>query len=734
MRILLNSGEFRTDKGESMSDTAKVPFGHSLSGRAIAVILAFASSLLLAYLLITSLPAKNSGWEKALPTLGMFAADTEAALLRARYLHEAAVRPELIKAGFFSVDDAVERWNPHRRNRGNEPSSATLTAALWTFRALPALHDMFLSSLLDVNTPPQERAKDFYSYGELLASIADSIADGRKNRHSTNAYKRELSGNIAEWFAYFVNAPRMKSREAHGGRRDHRSPEHAKTSELFAERLAFARAVLPEILTYLKKDDKTRAALARRENNNANSSGKESFDNENYLEDLNRSIAEALRILWEKRADPSFTAMVREIVASNKGSLQERYDLIPLVAKQPGMPISEYFFWQQYKSDLASVTACVGTDPVHYVYMLGCMDKLMTETINQLKSRGTFILSGHSGPGVTITSTDTLTPGKNISGKLYLLVDMAQVIKKKGMPEYDLSRAYPIFRGMLYRHMERQPLILPLDPSSPKDAALIKWYAQTGWEEDRSLLFSALGSPGDVARHWGLLHLLWWENDHAEKADAPALGYLHPESGHFMAGLLPTLKGKAVTRFLGPITALWFGVRNATEAGWSDEKYKALPETPPAVPTPARAPLRSPILEWLTNAEQEATERTPFHSEATATILIDGDIRSALDKSFSRNSRIRYAFDLDKKYHDPTMPPQTVLDFVASCLKELDKWGVERRENVSLALEYLWRFRGDVKVSTQIRDILSQKNMRPHERMRKLRQLPVLTEKKGELL
>ncbi len=481
---------------------------------------------------------------------------------------------------------------------------------------------------------------------------------------------------------------------------------------------------------------RTAFTIAEKENKASRSSRKEAWgnrhDRERYLEDLNRSMAEAIRILWKKRADPSFASLAREIIASDEGSLLDRYDLIPLAAKQPGLPVSEYFFWRKYKSDLSSVTSCVGTEPVFYAYLLGCMDKLMTETTNQLKSRGTFILSGHSGPGVTMTRTDTLTPGSNLSGKLYLLVDMDLALKKKGVPKYDLSRTHPIFQGMLYRHMERQPLVLPLNPSSPQDAALIDWYAQTGWKEGRALLFSAVGSAANVAQHWGLLHLLWWESNKAEKDDEPPLAYLHPESGHFMAGLLPALQGKAVTRFLGPITALWFGIQDVNETGWIEEKYEARPEMPPAVPAPPHARLRSPILDWFTDAEPDTVEQAPpAYSEATATVLVDGDIRSALNKSFGRNNRVRYALDLDEKYHDPTASPKDVLDFVVTSLKELDKWGIDCGENQATAMEYLWRFRNDANVDARVRDILSQEDLRPYERMRKLRRVLGLTETKG---
>ncbi len=724
-----------------MPDTQKVPFGQSLGAKAAAVALAVSGALLLAIFLTGILPEKTSGWKNALPAPGMSETDARAALVRARYLHEASVRPRLIEAGLYlpgEADIAVDRYATPSSADDGIVSSRTLTEALWTLRAFPELHDAFLAMLRNPETPPEARAKNFYCRAGFLASVADALAGGSGRNFSAREYTGSSvrPESIAKWFAAFNDDPRLNpgaDRDRRASASERKTPAQAIRD--YEDRLSLAREVLPVILRGLDREMAARTALAAEEAARAKgggTSGAKTRDDRDpaaeYLEYCSAGVSEAMRALWEQRMNPRFLPLAKELLDADTGTFFERCEAVPLIAQKPGLPVAEYLFWRKYKQDLDSVSACVGTAPRSYAYLLGCMDTLMTETTNRMKARGSFFLGGQTGPGVVMTRTAAFTPAKNLSGNLYLLADMG--LAMKDAPEYDLSRAYPIFRGMLYRYLEDQPLVLPLNPGDPKDAAVLDWYADKGWALGRTVLFSAVGTPAEVAGHWGSVHLLWWPGRGKPKDADPDLAFLHPVSGHFMAGMLPRLKGNGVTRFLGPVTGMWFGRRTVDATGWVDEKYEARPEIAPA-PSAARASsIRSPLLDWA-SGKPEPKETAPGYSEATATIVLGVDVRKALGEGYGHNYKIELARSIDETFGDASQPPLAVFRFVDNAVDTLAEWGITRDRDVRTAIGYLWQFRDDPKVEQRVRTILSQKELRPYKRMRKVGRVLGLPEKEN---
>lgn len=726
---------------ETMPEKPKASLSPSLCIKGAAFALVLTGAVFLAVFIAATLPEKTTGWQAALPTASMSEAEAEAALLRAQYLHEAAVRPRLIRAGFFAANDVAGKRNPRGAYHNESAFSETLARALWNVRPFPELHDALLAALLDAKTDPRERVAAFSRYAGFLAATADAIAYKNSDAYrARDSYNRNWNGETAEtWFEYFRYDPRVQYGD-NGERRYSSRRETAKDAATavaeFDAKLALARQVLPMVLADIQKDTAAQGAMDAEEKKQGKPKGGKASP-ERRLEELSATVNEAVRAMWRERANPAFLALAKDMLNSGEGTVIQRYEAIPLIAQKPGLPLAEYLFWQQYKQDLASVTACVGTSPSSYAYLLGCMDKLMTATTNEMKARGSFLLGGQTGPGVTMTRTGDFAPARNLSGSLYLLADMA--LAMKDAPAYDLDRACPIFRGTLYRYMENQPLVLPLNPDNPKDAAVITWYADKGWRQGRTLLFSAVGSPADVARHWASVHLLWWPSGKG-KADAdPDLAFLHPVSGHFMTGLVPQLKGKGVSRFLGPITGLWFGRRNVDKNGWFDEKFEARPETAPTLTAAPRTPLRSPLLDWFakerTQGETERAEKplpvqtAPAYAEATATIILSKEVRKATGDAYRYNYRINLARQIDAKYKDDKAAPMDVFSFVDNAVTMLGEWGLTSGRDVAPATEYLWRFRNDPALEKRVRDILSDTKQRPYERMRKVRRALGLPEK-----
>lgn len=711
---------------ENMPDNQKASSGSSIAAKAAAVALGLSGALLLVLALAAALPEKARDWRAALPTPAMTEKDAEAAFLRARYLHEAAVRPRLIQAGLFSPDDAGLKKDRYG-DRNRPPSlSEWLTHALWTMRTLPELHDAFLAMLLDTKTDPRNRADSFFTYAAFLASAADSLAGGSASRcftpRETFAPKdMHFFFEIEKrWFAKLANDPRLKSRQG-----------AKKSGETYEAKLALARELLPLVLESVVREMADQTAMAEKDAKAGNDDRKgkawgDRHSPEGYLADLRNDVNKAMAAISKHREIPGFLAQAKEILALKGLPFEERYSAVPLIAEKPGLPAAEYVFWRRYKSGLRSVARCLGTSPRSYAYLLVCMDKLMTDTTGMMKANGTIILDGHQGPGVTLTLTKDFTPSRNLLGNLYLLADMAPAMKNA--PAYDLSRAIPVFRGQFYRHMENQPLVLPLNLRNPADKAVFDWYNEKGWASGRMVLFSALGTPSEVAAHWGSIHLAWWES--AKENAEPDPAFLHPVSGHFLTGLLPELKGKAASRVLGPVTGLWFGRRNVDKTGWIEEKYEARPEAMPVAVIPAHTvPLRSPILGRLSGGKVETAQ--PAYTKAAPTILIDGLLRKKLKDAYAHNYRFNAARRLEAKFSaDESATPLNVFTFVDSTVSMLTGWGITGAKEVEPAVEYLWQYRNTPEISERIRTFLADEKASPLERLHKVRQALDLPEKK----
>lgn len=715
---------------ENMPDNRKTSSGSSLAPKAAAMALGLSGALLLVLALAATLPEKSLDWRAALPTPAMTEKDAEAAFLRARYLHEAAVRPRLIQAGFFSPDDAgAEKDRKSLRNRALGVSE-WLTRALWTMRTLPELHDAFLAMLLDTKTGPRKRADSFFTYAAFLASAADSLAKGsadkpfnfREKSHPGDMYF--LSEIEKSWFTTLANDPRLRSRRGFGGSSG-RGEGAKKSGETYEAKLALARELLPPVLESVMQEMAEKDAEEGKNGRNG-TTWADRHSPEDFFAELSQDVNESMAVISKHREIPGFLAQAKALLALKGLPFEERYRAVPLIAEKPGLPAAEYVFWQRYKPDLRSVTRCLGTSPKSYAYLLDCMGKLMTATTDMMKANGTIILGGHQGPGVTLTPTKDFTPSKNLEGNLYLLADMG--LAMEGAPAYDLSRAVPIFRGQLYRHMENQPLVLPLNPRNPADKALLGWYNEKGWASGRMVLFSARGTPADVAAHWATIHLAWWDNG-KEKAE-PDLAFMHPVSGHFMTGFLPELKGKAASRVLGPVTGLWFGRRNVGKSGWIEEKYEARPEVMPVATLPAHTtPLRSPILDRLSGEKTETAQ--PAYAKAAPTILIDGHVRKKLGDAYRHNHRVNTARCLEAKFKDEFVTPLDMFTFVDNAASMLAEWGITGGKEVTPATEYLWQYRNTPEISERIRTILADEKTSPHERLHKVRQALDLPEKKG---
>ena len=684
----------------------KAVFRPALFLKVAAAMLVLAGAVSLTYVIAATLPEKDPGWQAALPTATMSEEQADIALLRAEYLHEAAVRPLLVRAGIVSTKDLTV----YDDKQGDPFSSGAVLGALWTVRPFPELHASLLAALLDESTAPRNRVTSFYMAGEFLSATAEAIA-GKSDRHriSRRDFPRGKPPQKVNWFAYFHNAhEKVRPIEASNENNDRAT---------FSEKYTLAKQVLPLVLAGLQQEMTAKNAQATPPRGPKNRDALAM-----YLKRASPPVHRAVRLMLRERANPGFSALAREIIASGKGRFIDRYLAVSLIAENPGLQPAEYLFWQRYKRDLDRIAPRAATSHTSWVHRINGGETFMTALTDELKARGTVELGGQTGPGVSMTQVDTLTPPRALSGKLYLLMDGGKALQNA--PEYDLDRAYPVFEGRLFRHMAEQPLILPLSPGNPGDAALIAWYAEKGWQQNRTLLFSAVGTPMEVARHWGSVHLIW-----GPEHQTPA--YLRPANGFFMAGLLPQLKGKDATRLLGPITGLWFGRQTVDPTGWLDELYEARPEVMPAPLSARRITLRSPLLERFQLGEAAIQLwAIPVYTEDMATITLLPDVWNALDKAFRHNHRVGLARQLSGKAAEDGLPPLLVFSFVDNTVPLLRDWGLFRTGDVAFATEILWQYRADPVAKKRIREILSDVKHHPKERIHAVRRALHLPEPK----
>ena len=717
---------------ETVTDTRK----QCRCPKALAVLAILAGGALLCIALAALMRDNTAAWREALPKPGMSRAEAEGAALRAKYLHEAFIRPQLITAGFSEPQDA--------RNvaaQGRQPLSGILTDALWTMRLFPETHTAFLDMLCDRKLSREEKLRRFFRFGSLLDTAATLIATGKNIQPKGNMPAAHASARAPQkapdWFAGY-NAPGQNTGQNTGRNTGQAldtvtgqvtDPGAKSPKAVYAAALNTARQALPLMLADLGRETNA-LETAKSPKKQIGTRGSDI-----RLASLSWAMLRSASAMGEKRDDPGFMPLVRDLLASDKGTVRDRYAAVPLMARKPGLPVTEYIAWDAHKGALDALSRRLAANPGYYAYPLG-MGKLTKTAGDTLKAQGAVTIGNDSGPGVSVTYAEAFMPEQDPAGKLYLLADMPSALAKA--PKYDLSRAWPVFTGTLLRRLENQPLVLPLNPGREADKAVMAWYAEQGWKEGRTVLFSAVGSPVDVARHWGSTCLVWWSdrNERAARGQYPAI--LHPESGEFMAAVLPRLRGESAARFLGPVTALWFGRVSEGPSGWLEERYVAKPEVQPSVTALAARtqPMKSPFLDNMivdTAPHGEKQAAPPAPSPKTEALVFSPALRDAMAAGFKQQRRITLARNLSGEQAGETMSPAAACEFVDNALTSLAGWGI-KGAGAEEALGYLWRFRNDTEKERQLTTILSDTRTRPGERLRDVRRAFAPAAEKGAML
>ncbi|MDL2271738.1 hypothetical protein LJC23_01750, partial [Desulfovibrio sp. OttesenSCG-928-I05] len=598
--------------------------------------------------------------------------------------------------GYYGMDD-------------NDASSLWLTEKLWHFRVFPELQAALLDGLLDTSLPADYRAGRFTGIAASLAAAAEVLAsedeDASGNFDWDDLYTEE------PWLSYFSLDPLIfggalseeerEEFEDYGFALAEATPEGIAA---YREKLRFAAQILPIFYADMMAEE---AALLEK-------LGTDGYD----LDDRYRNDAAswekddvfmydtgaALLALWENRDKPAAKRSALAVLQSDVLDAEQRYMAVRLAVKKPGLPLAEYIQWVQYADDLDGITRCLGTAPTFFGYFISCCDELGDVLRADLRSRKTLLLGPvENAPGIRVRKISSLPP---IEAKdpIYFLADMKHALPAfDGAPGYDLSRALPIFEGTALRHLENQPLVLPLDVK--RDDALIRWYFAEGAAQGRLMLFSATGTAKDVARHMGGLHLMWWPKSEkdalADGNDDPSMALMHPGNGPFMKGTLPAINGEAAARFLGPVTGLWYCVEELEGDQWYEAK-----------PDPALA------------AQHPQTVRTVQDKTDRPVFLLSREVTDALSAERSYNAAIRETRRLMREYPDTGADPISLEDafaFVRDRRGEVYGYGITGQSNQNKATELFWRFRKDEKATGILREILGNDNTPARKRLEEAR-------------
>ena len=311
-------------------------------------------------------------------------------------------------------------------------------------------------------------------------------------------------------------------------------------------------------------------------------------------------------------------------------------------------------------------------------YLIGCCDKLGDDLRAAMKKQGLMLMESGSGPGPVVRKADA-PPAAPLpeQGSFFLLADISHALKEA--PAYDHKRAYPVLAGTLLRRLENQPLLLPLKAGDEGDEALLRWYADKGWQSGRVLLLSSKADPQTLAAHLATLQLMWWPQKEKDGTTKEKMAYMRYQSGTFLTAMLPNIKDEGAQRFFGPITGLWFGVQEVEGDQWYS-----------ATPRPAPAAL----------------------FKGTPTLLIGTDVDKQLRTQYRLHEWVQLSRSLLAKYPAPARTPLQAATFVGEAEKELYQWGFKSVSERNLATEYLWRFRGEAAATEKLRAILSDDSIK----------------------
>ena len=660
---------------------------------------------------LVAVPADLPSWEKALPNPGMSSAEATAAVLRARQLFEAAMRPALIDAGFGSEEDYpgydLDLYYGYGWSDSDIPLSSWLTERLWNFRVFPELMRSLLTDLTDTAYSAEYRANRFIGMATCMAAVAEALAgDDPDAGYYFDAYDYE---DDTLWLTYYTHDPRvfgvLAVDDEEYGYRDYplTAGEGPEEEELFTAKSELARVFLATMLRDLRAEETARLEEARARGEDGTDDDYWSWDSSPpWLDDDTYvdAASYALLTLWEKRDNKDAYDSVLLLLTAESGSAADRYQAVPLALERPGLPPAEYAFWAKHRDEIDSMDRRMGPHPYYFGYIMGLCSDLEIMLHDGLASRGVAELAYTDGkPGIALREIETLLPLAT-KDPIYFLANTRGALA--GAPDYDLGRALPVFGDTPLRFMQYQPLLLPLDPK--RDDALIRWYLESGAAEGQLVLLAAPGTARDLAKHFGYLHFIWWPPTDRYKntlpGEDPDVAVLNMGGGPFMGAILNNINGEAASRFLGPVSGIWFMEEGTDRDHWFEAKPgKDLPRI--------LADENSPAL-YLTD---------PVNKEMT--------------KHFVHSKTIKVARAVLEKYPARIIAGDS-LDDIYTYMHEMrevaEDAGIADRQAQDKAIELFWRFRNDEAATRAIRRIFDDENISGWHKLEEARRAVGLTQ------
>lgn len=609
------------------------------------------------------------------PEAAVNAATFEAEQTRKERMFAAEVRPKLFEAGFGSLEELADEsrdsyYDEDYDDRDMERGTGPLSRMLWRYAAFPDIQAKLLAGLTQSSLTREVRIARFKAQHRLLCVCLEALRQEKANR---SAYYSESSESRQ---LVFWRDARLLYND------DSRIWEEIPAAEqaLREKKFAFARSTLPIFLAMYEEDapaehlaSMAAAGMPAFTPWEERQSGSE--QPAWRLQDVTeiREIApEAMLALWNKRDDKTFRSFAGKLLASGAGTPDMRLKALALASHYPGKSQAEYFAGLTLEESAQSANSCWVSKRRQFAYGLtfgGCGETPFEEYVAKLRLGPRITTEDGTGPGIRVTVLDQ--PVFRSTSPKYLLVYTQKSLPEKLRPA--LESAINALAGTPLEYMRDGPRIVALNPQNPTHKALLDWYTQKGAAEGRGVLFASSRPAAGISAQTVRMHMTLWERNAGAVDQVCSLPY----SGSFFKVLLPELRGKAASHFMGALDTLWFYHPSIEGGVW----YEAKAEKP---------------LPALTPAEQAGA------------LTLSKDCLKKTDVAYRADWFIWKTRTFLQDYPNPKLTPQQGFDLV----READAIGMNRYkkdENVSYkvndCLALIWRSYG-TPVEQEVRSLM----------------------------
>lgn len=493
-------------------------------------------------------------------------------LLQARQLFAAELVPQLVRAGYGSVDEFVPNrdrgYGYYDRNPDKiDNNTKQIVDALWYFAPFPKIVEELVQGLKEQELSRGMRLKRFNG---ILADLVQVTETFRQEDHSypdvsdLNKVLYWLTGEYAT-LDYYGKA----------------TPASPKDAAIYREKLKFLNEWLPYLLASYT-DDAPTAHLVKMEE-----LGLEPFmpwgDDHGYADSPawnlasdryeRTSFAEAMFELWKMRGDKAALDAAKKLMNAPNTLPEQRWNYIVMTARYPGRSLAEYAKLGPMMSGISSMDSCwvsMSSSGKYGLSFGGCEGAAFDSLLNDR----------HTAPRVPMAATpEAREPGINLkklpakptlaalkaAGPLYMVAESS-----RGPKFFDAEKEqhYRIFTREALYYMDSGPRLYPLDLKKESHLKLLTWYLEEGATGGGHTLISSRAKPENIVKSLENWYLVLWDDTDS----GPRLVLTFGNSGNLLRFFFERLGGQSASLFMGGIDAVWFQVLGRESDDWHEAR------------------------------------------------------------------------------------------------------------------------------------------------------------------